>query len=339
MPQAPRRKRFDAKLLLLIGGLAVSSYLLFAPVFKGAPKQTHFALNYFAKVQQALATGTPVELKVRFTPAKGADRLFQLQRTPEGFQLKPQAGGVETFLARPGFLGKTKAGVLSPLANWKALPGLSENLEANYFVLLEGEETVLGRTARRLLIRPKRPGRPRETLLIDESTYLPLQAERFLPGGVRAWKYQVLDLEPLKKDQKETPTPAPVAKALLRPATLQTLVEKLGGPLWELQRLPEGFHKVGYFAFEPSKDTFYAETRYSDGFSNLSLYQERSPSVPAEGRKAFKYYEGWPRLAVLQKEGCELILAGELSRRLLETTLSSARPLQNEDRGSKVPAD
>lgn len=162
-------------------------------------------------------------------------------------------------------------------------------LRENYGVSLRPQEKVAGREAWVLELRPKLPGKPSQTLMVDKATGALLSNRRFLLGRGTAALSKFTRFEPGPQPEDSFRLPQDTAAATGHDVdpdymTLAELEQALGGPSGFPARLRGGFtfESADFF---PVGGHNVQQARYTDGLAVVSLFQTRKPvHIGSRGR-------------------------------------------------------
>ncbi|MBI3097703.1 MAG: hypothetical protein HYY93_05560 [Planctomycetes bacterium] len=173
----------------------------------------------------------------------------------------------------------------------------------NYEVRRDGRESVAGRLAERVIVKPLRPGRPSRTMWIDPESGFLLAAETVMPedGSTATFRFDELEFQPefppgtFETDPKPEAVDAPseAAPKQKSPAggfslfsgfartntNLETARAELKFPVLLPQSLPAGF-APDETAVLRLGDASALHLVYTDGLATLSLFEYDLKQIP-----------------------------------------------------------
>jgi hypothetical protein len=159
-------------------------------------------------------------------------------------------------------------------------PGIAKRLAANYRVVVQPGEVILGRKCASVRIEPRYAFNPSRRMWLDESTGLLLKDELYAPGGKLRSSTVFVSLSvrpqpaalftpPAKASDADTYGPASF-KPLASAAAVQ---RQCGRPLLLPRYVPSGFTIETRGAMSTRMGRTHPAVRYSDGLAAFTIFQ------------------------------------------------------------------
>jgi len=229
-----------------------------------------------------------------------------------------------------------------------------ELLLKNYLLSVSGPDTVAGRNAWILLLKPILAGKPHQQLWFDAETQVILAIKRYLPTRQFATLSRFTRFETTKSLPDELfklkTAAAAAATGDMGPdfLSIDELEKATGREIALPESLPGGFAFESADFFEVGKDTV-RHLRYTDGLAVLSIFlTDRPVRLPAAGASGLGSRLSPPGSLRLSSTGKvfawkrgqqHYTLMSDVSRDLLERIAAGATPPKHADRKPPPDAD